>query len=503
MSEINVIDRIASIASEHPNRPALNVDGVSYMYAEFMAIAKSIKDEIEAQGFLGEEIIGVLTGDDVYSYASIIAILASGSAYLPINKKNPSDRCANVISQANTNVVLASSAHQPLENANEILQDNIKFIYTSSLQPAEGEIQVVARDQNDLLYLLFTSGSTGVPKGVPIYNKNLNKFISVNLDSGLYDFCKEDRFLQMFELTFDFSVMTFFTPLCVGACCCVVPDKGISYLNILEIMEREKITVAPMVPSVLAYIERYFNELKFESLRHSIFCGEPLTYKLAKGWSRCIPNAVIQNAYGPTEATVYCLAYNLSSNSGDDLVQGILPIGKPFPGMNVVIIDEERNPVQLGQVGELCLSGQQVTDQYWRNETITSEAFFRLEENDNALFYRTGDRAFVNEKGDYVHCGRIDHQVKIDGHRVELGEIENVVREYTNQSNVVAVVTKGETGNDILKLFLADGFSDKDELENYMKSKFPPYMIPREIIFLDELPLNVNGKIDRRKLCKL
>jgi len=503
MAKINVIDRIKSTAKKYPNRPALHVDGNFYSYAEFIALAKAIQVEIEERGYIGEEVIGVLTGDDIFTCASIIAIIANGSAYLPINKKNPCDRNVSIISQANARVVLASSAHAPLENVNQTLQERIEIISTFLLSPLDGEIQIVSKTQDDLLYLLFTSGSTGVPKGVPIYNRNLNQFLYINIDSGLYEFTKEDRFLQMFELTFDFSVMTFFVPLSVGACCYMVPSDGIAYLNIIDVLEKQNITVAPMVPSVLAYIERYFEELKFESLRYSIFCGEPLTYKLIRGWAKCIPNAIIQNAYGPTEATVYCLSYDITENSSEVAVQGILPIGKPFPGMNVVIIDEDNNPMQAGQEGELCLSGLQVTDQYWKDEVKTRDAFFRLENNSDAIFYKTGDRAFLNNKGDYIYCGRMDSQVKIDGHRVELGEIENVVRDFTNQSHVAAVVSNSESDKNSLKLFLTDGAAENHKLENYMKSKFPPYMIPREIIYLNELPLNQNGKIDRKKLSEL
>lgn len=503
MSNLNVIDRIKSIAKSFPDRPALYVDGAVHSYAELMSLANGIQASIQAKGFADSEIIGVLTGDDVFTYASIIAIISNGSAYLPINKKNPCDRNISIISQANTRVVLTSSAHAPLEKVNQSLQEKVEVISTSSINPIEGEMQVAARTEDDLLYLLFTSGSTGLPKGVPIYNKNLNQFLHININSGLYDFSHQDRFLQMFELTFDFSIMTVFVPLCVGACCYVVPSGGISYLNIIKIMQEHEITVAPMVPSVLTYIERYFDELKFESLRYSIFCGEPLTSKIIQGWRNCIPNAIIQNAYGPTEATVYCMSYDISKASSDDAVQGILPIGRPFPGMDVVIIDEDKKPVGVGQEGELCLSGIQVTDQYWNDEGKTKEAFFKLEDNSDEFFYRTGDRAFLNNVGNYIHCGRIDYQVKIDGHRVELGEIENVVREFTGLSNVAAVVSNHEDAKGSLKLFLTSDESGRDKLVSYMKTKFPPYMIPREIIYLENLPLNQNGKVDRKKLASL
>ncbi len=500
---ISVIHKIIKITEAFPERKAIHVNGQYYSYKEFTRIAKTIKELILHEKFCKNDPIGVLTGDDVYTYASILAILSTGAAYVPISKNNPQDRNATIINDANVNVILASKNHQLLDGLKNNTNHELKIINTNALAASDLDLDCPPIDDEKLCYLLFTSGSTGTPKGVPIYNKNLNKFIAINLESGLYDFCEEDRFLQMFQLTFDFSIMTFFIPLCVGACCYVVPDKGISYLNIVDYLERYKITVAPMVPSVLSYLERYFNELKFDTIRHSIFCGEPLPYKLAHAWSNCVPNAVIQNAYGPTEATVYCIAYNFSNNSADESVRGILPIGKPFPGMRVEIIDANKKPVAIGQEGELCLAGLQVTDQYWNDVDKTKDAFFKFDDHSDETFYRTGDRVFINDQGDYIHCGRIDYQVKIDGHRVELGEIEHIVRDYVGHSNVAAVMSSNKGNSESLMLYLIGDAATKQKLEEHLATKLAYYMIPREIIYLNELPHNLNGKIDRKKLSQL
>ena len=505
MNKLSVIERIKLSADQYPDRPALYVNETFYSYRELLAYASAIKIHLDNQGAVNEKIIGVLTNDDIFTCASIIAIIACGAAYLPINKKNPCDRNVSIISQADLNVVLASSFHPPLEDVNQSSSMNINVVDTSNVTPTDEEFMIESRGDDDLLYLLFTSGSTGVPKGVPIYDRNLSQFLWVNIESGLYEFKHTDRFLQMFELTFDFSVMTYFVPLSIGACCFMVPSSGITYMNIINILEQHKITVAAMVPSVLTYLERFYDELHFDALRYSIFCGEPLTYQSAKDWSKCIPNAVIQNAYGPTEATVYCTSYDVHEHSDKELTQGILPIGKPFPGMSLMIIDEEKKQVENGQVGELCLAGMQVTDQYWKDVEKTQNSFFSLNGYSAEIFYRTGDLAYINEHGDYVHCGRIDHQTKIDGHRVELGEIENIAREFTEQSQVIALVSSSEENADYLKLYLkkeSESVTKKD-LVSYMRSKLPPYMVPREIIYIDNFPLNVNGKVDRKKLACL
>ena len=156
--------------------------------------------------------------------------------------------------------------------------------------------------------------------------------------------------------------------------------------------------------------------------------------------------------------------------------------------------------VQADQKGELCLSGQQVTDSYWENIDKTQSSFVKLDNSDD-IYYKTGDVVSLNHNGDYVFYGRTDNQVKIDGHRVELAEIEYVVSKYTNQSFVAAVLSAEE--NPVLKLFLIDGSCDKKELIHFMKTKLPEYMIPREVTLINEFPLNTNGKIDRNKLASM
>ena len=500
-----VIHQIQKISRQYPDKIALVTAGGKYNYRELTAMASGIKQELIREGFEAEPLIGVLTGDDVYTYASILAILANGSAYVPINNKNPSERNAIIIKEAGINGVLASRYHAPLT---ESMLDNgksITIIRSDEIRGTDSELDVPSVPDKNLAYLFFTSGSTGTPKGVPIYHYNLNGFLNTMLDRDFCNFSPEDRFLQMFELTFDLSVMSLFTPLCIGAGCYVVPEKGVAYLNIVKTLQQHRITVALLVPSVLSYLRRFFDEIKLSSLRYSIFCGEALSHDLVECWSRCCPNAVIQNAYGPTEATIYCLIYTWSPDqSNAEAVNGIVAIGTPMPGMHAYIIDENHELVKDSEKGELCLYGVQVTDQYWNNKEKTAEAFIDITGvNLDGKVYRTGDICFINQNQNFIYCGRLDSQVKVDGFRVELGEIEYYTREFTGNSLTAAIAAYGSNGDVSIRLFIEDSSSSWDELKAYLRTVLPPYMIPKQIRSVEKMPLNINGKIDRKALEKL
>lgn len=493
---MKTLETIFSVAETDPHRPAITTAGGTRDYRELARTVGGIRRFVRENGHGDDPRIGVVTGSDFLTYASILGILANGSAYVPLNKGNPADRNETVIRAAELDLILTSHRDVSLPDI-----PGVSVLDTREAQPAAVPSVPDFRPEQ-LVYLLFTSGSTGTPKGVPIHHANLEAFLDVLAGGELHRFTPEDRFLQMFELTFDFSVMSFFTPLRVGACCHVLPEKGIVFMNILRALEEGRITVAPMVPSVLAYIRRFFGELRLEELRYSIFCGEALPQELVEEWSACVPNARIQNCYGPTEATVYCLAYDWDpERSPSAAVDGVVPIGKPMKGTRALVVDEDGREVPAGRRGELCLAGPQVTTHYWDDPVNTRSAFFRWpKEGPSELFYRTGDLVSVNERGDFLFRGRKDFQIKIDGHRVELGEIEHHARSFTGEPMAAVVGVREGPGSTALHLFVLDRGADTVALAEHLGRKLPEYMQPRRIHLLEEFPLNRNGKIDRKAL---
>lgn len=499
----SALHTFASNVERFPDNEAIHVGGKHYSYREFSSIISAIQQLIKDHGFENEQLIGVLTIDDIYTYASMMAIMFNGSAYIPINNKNPQHRNSDIIQDTDLKIILASIEHDEIKNA----AGDFTIVDTSGATSDDSQLQILNFNSDNLAYILFTSGSTGKPKGVPIKHSSLSAFLNVMLDDkSAYGFNESDRFLQMFELTFDMSISSYMLPLCVGACCYVLPQQGISYMNIINLLKNHQITITQMVPSVLLYLERFFGELSFPDVRFSLFAGEGLPVSVLPGWQRVIPNATIINLYGPTEGTVYCLRYDWrEEHPAENEFNGVVSIGQPWPGIDACVIDPQLKLVSdPATKGELCIKGAQVTGGYWHNPEKTAASFIQIEGRDGT-YYRTGDSVFINALENYMYSGRIDHQVKIDGHRVELDEIEHHVRVFSESAMVAAIIEQNDnlTQNILVVYIESDKPKSEQDILAYMAETLPPYMIPRKINYIDKMPINLSGKIDRNALKNL
>ncbi|MDF0643626.1 MAG: AMP-binding protein [Nitrospira sp.] len=492
--ERSVLSRFAGCSARFPNDPALCVGDRSYTYREVTGLSLCISTLLKSHGIRRGDRIGVLMEDNVFTYASLLGILSCGACYVPLNPHAPVDRNVGIIADAGIKLLLFGDKEDTARELCGPFGTECRPL-NNRVNPAPGRLDPVDQMQEDPCYLLFTSGTTGKPKGVPIYQRNLTAFLDMMLESGKYDFTKNDRFLQMFELTFDLSIFSFLVPLSVGASFYPIPRKGIAYLEVADILEAKNITVALLVPSVINYLKPYFGELDLPKLRYSLFCGEALYHETLSGWARCVPNAKIENLYGPTEATIFCMRYEWRRGEPPHPQgKGIVPIGKSMEGMDAFkMIDSTSD-----EEGELCLSGEQVTLGYWNNPSKTAEAFGTTTEGKK--YYRTGDLCKVDKTGDFLYLGRIDNQVKIDGHRVELEEIEFHTRMFCEEKQVVAAVNTSETGSRYILLFIESEEELKKGLEDHLKKHLPAYMLPKEIITVGLFPLNSNGKTDRKAL---
>jgi non-ribosomal peptide synthetase component F len=334
-----------------------------------------------------------------------------------------------------------------------------------------------------------------------ISKSNVARFTEAFWELG-YEINEDDRCLQMFELTFDLSVMSYLIPLLKGACVYTIPKNKIKYSYIFELMDEKELTVALMVPSILNYLRPYFDEVYCPKMKYSLFCGEALQLHVVDEWARCLPNARIDNVYGPTENTIFCTCYSYQRNAENDSVNGVLSIGQPMKNNYTVVFNDAGEPAGINQAGELCLAGAQLTPGYFNNPQLNRDSFFNaVYEGVNTRFYRSGDLCLLRANGNIDYLGRKDSQVKIQGFRIELAEVEYHAKKAVNgETFVVALALKNTAGsNEIAVIFESDEFN-LNGIQNYLKSKMPAYMLPSRYHFIYPFPLNENGKIDRKAL---
>ena len=494
-SDMKLIKEISESILKHSARNAFFLDEVFYTYDDFAKSISGIRKLIQLSIPESEKNIGLVANNDLETYASIIALWLEGKAYVPISPDAPAARNESMISQIGIHAIIGSTKVP--------LSSDYSIIDSCNLPETEAILNPVPVSEDELSFILFTSGSTGTPKGVPITIANITAFIEcfLNLD---YTIDENDRILQMFELTFDASVMLFLVPLLKGACIYTIPKDRRKYLYILELLDEHNLTVVLLMPSTIYYFRPFFSELNFESVKLCLTGGEAVPSDLTEEWSKCIPNANILNLYGPTEDTIVCSYYLFNRNGINRSHNGILSIGFPISGCEIIIVDENKNILDKGERGELCLAGAQLTQGYWNNEEKNKEVFFNINyKGKTTRFYRTGDLGYFDEDGYLMFIGRIDFQAKIKGYRVELTEVEFHAKSTLGKINVTAIPYINMIGETDLGLVVESEDCNVTELINFMKTKVPFYMIPASVKLVKEFPLNRNGKIDRKVLEKL
>lgn len=490
-----ILNPILNAITNHASNHAFCINGNFYTYKQFGEKISTIRQALTLTSH--SSIVALVANDDIETYASIIALWLEGLCYVPIHPNQPLERNLDIIQQVNASLIMDSN--------NESLYRHLPVLSTSTLR---FEKEMMEFDQNvqddDLAYILFTSGSTGKPKGVQISRGNIAAFADSFSKTGI-NIEEHDRCLQCFDLTFDVSVQSFLIPLTKAACVYTVPVGHIKYQYVGQLIDGEKITFGAMAPSMLRYLKPYFEEIDASHLRQCILTAEASPLSLIEAWWECAKNTEIYDFYGPTEATIYCTFYKLQKGGKNKTLNGLVSIGKPLANCQAIIIDEDFKIVPQGEKGELCIAGDQLSKGYWNNDLKNQSSFFEKTMNDGTTrrFYRTGDLCYQDEDGDIMYAGRIDFQAKIQGFRVELGEIEYAAAQYLNGASLAAVAFENNNGLTEIGMAIEKITFDKKELLHFLQSKLPDYMIPSKIITIQEMPLNTNGKIDRNALKKI
>jgi len=481
-------------------------------------IAACLKETLDPS----EKVVAVLADRSVGAYGGIIAVLASGRGYVPLNPKFPPERTL-VMERASgcKTVVVGQECAATLESLLPHLEKPLTLILPDpgwqpapSLSSSHRVIPATLLSKvadpcdplvkgSDTAYLLFTSGSTGVPKGVAVSQSNAVTYMEYAAKRfGIHG---GDRCSQNFDLTFDLSVHDLFTCWDGGATLCPYPEKTLTPATLVD---EKQLTCWFSVPSVAMFASKLglLEPGAFPTLRWSLFCGEALSASLAAAWQQAANNSILENLYGPTEATIAITYYRWNpATSPAECVRGLVPIGWPFDGQQVCAVNDDLAPVAQGESGELCLGGSQVTSGYLHDPEKTAKSFVRLKHTGDQVWYRTGDLVRQDERGCLFYLGRRDFQVKVSGYRVELQEIDLVLREAARTELAVAIpwpLSEGSASGIVGVVSGSDPALDK-EIIAACESRLPRYMVPNRIYHFPQIPLNVNGKIDRGKITEM
>ncbi|WP_242357595.1 AMP-binding protein [Bacteroides acidifaciens] len=487
-----VIFPVLSSIATFADRNAFCIAEEFYTYKTLGQTISKVRDAIASTKIVNKN-VGLVINDDIETYASIFALWLEGYSYVPLHPNWPLERCMNIVDQVGMDIILDSSS--------ETRYADVKVLHTSILNYTSDNLDFKEgiSDEN-IAYILFTSGSTGKPKGVQLTRTNIGTFMDSFWKTGIA-LNENDRCLQAFDLTFDVSVQSYLAPLTKGACCYTIPYGQIKYVYASGLIEEQQLTFGAMAPSMLRYLKPYFEEFDATSMKQCILTAEACPLKLMEEWYQYATNVELYDFYGPTEATIYCTYYKLTRGGENKTLNGIISIGKPMANVIGLILDEQGNEVPDGEKGELCIAGDQVTCGYFNNPEKNTEAFFMKEFNgEQTRFYHTGDLCYKDVEGDIMYSGRLDHQAKIQGFRVEMGEIEFHAREYLGGTNVVCIAFDNADSLTEIAMFIEREQFDTDALTQYMRTKMPSYMIPTRIIFIPTFPLNSNDKIDKVKL---
>ncbi|MBL8300685.1 MAG: amino acid adenylation domain-containing protein [Rhodanobacteraceae bacterium] len=516
---INAASRFLESAAIHSARPALWLNEHPYSYAELAqyvsALAQLLHDLPGARcAVLGER--------SLTAYCAPLACLLAGKTYIPLGASFPVERMQAILTNAQAELLLAdptveSSLQALLSHLDTPLtvvrpehegnSDGLPAGHASldglwqQLRPGSVSVLPQPLATADIAYLLYTSGSTGLPKGVMIGHGALDDYVSSVLQR-YPELDPEQRCSQFFEPTFDLSLHDMFVTWAAGACLYSIPKKEL-FLP-LDFVRRHEITVWFSVPSLLATLVRYrqLTPNCVPSLRLALFCGEALPVALALQWMQAAPQARCENLYGPTEATIACTAWRMSAAE----TGAVVPIGQAFPSMEIAVLDENGVPAAPGQAGELYLGGSQLALGYWNDPAQTARRFVTRDVPPyrSTRWYRSGDLALLDETGIAHFRGRVDRQVKVRGYRIELQDVEAHLRQICATTEVAVLALPPLPCGTIpgLAAFVVDPPQSAGTLLACCRERLPAYMVPGAIHAVPALPLNSNGKTDYGQLAQ-
>ncbi|MCX4342794.1 MAG: amino acid adenylation domain-containing protein [Kineothrix sp.] len=494
----NVTYWLDKTAAKFPDRTAFADEKGEITFEETQRRAKRIATEIVKKGLFKKPIVIYLDkGIDVPT--AFMAVAYSGNFYSPIDTDMPMSRANKIMEILNPALVITTMERKD-DFAESGYQGDFLLLDTAiTAEIQEEKIALVQRKviDTDLLYVLFTSGSTGVPKGVTITHRSVIDHIDWVVET--FNITEDDRFGNQVPFYFDMSILDIYSTIKSGAATYIIPKSLFSYpVLLLEYLKEKRITTIYWVPSAMIMVSRLqaLREVDLsDTLRRVLFAGEVMPSRQLNIWRSYLPNVLYANLYGPTEITDTCVYYIVNREFADEEP---IPIGVPMSNKDIIVLDENDELVTEKGSGELCVRGTSLSMGYYNNPEKTKEVFVQNPLNPFVpeIIYRTGDLVQFNEYGEMVYLSRKDYQIKHMGRRIELGEIEKAVSSLQEISVCCCIYDKIHRQ---IVLFIEEDL-EKSYINHKISKLVPEYMLPNRVVKLDKIPINANGKIDRVEL---
>lgn len=499
---MNILKQLAFYARNHGQNVAVRSGDSYFTYEQLDLYSSRLAGYIQQTCGSNKAPVVVYGHKEIYMILCFLASVKSGRAYCPLDKSMPEDRIRVIINETDPSMIFALEDDVSFSNDAVSLQQTIEIINTTK-ETAPLSLQVKSED---VFYIIFTSGSTGNPKGVQITADNLNNYLEWSVDLGTSRRDKQGKvFLNQAPFSFDLSVMDLYTCLaCGGTLYLLDKETQMDFKKLTGSLKESQAAVWVSTPSFaeMCLADHQIDSRLMPQMEVFLFCGETLPVKTAEKLMERFPDAAIINTYGPTESTVAVTEIRITKEMTEE--NQPLPVGRAKPGTFLEILREDGSAAETGESGEIVISGNTVSAGYFKRDDLTRAAFFTSLSGYRA--YRTGDRGYLDQAGYLHYQGRMDLQVKLNGYRIEMEDIEqNLIRlDGITCAVVVPSVRDGKVRS--LTAFVTGEKTPENSnifsknMKERLKAYLPAYMIPKKILYIDKMPVTQNGKIDRKQL---
>ena len=488
--EKTIAELYEEMVKKYPDKPAIVYQGKPLSYRELNEKANSLAYKLKSKYDVKlDEAVVILMDRSHELIIAILGVLKAGGAYLPIDTNMPVERVNTILEDVKARVVLTGDEAADIRYAvPHLIPITGKYL---SEESNHRNFNVGKRSSN-LAYILYTSGSTGTPKGSMIEEKSVIRLV---MNTNYYGFDDSGRMFSTSSISFDGTTLDLWGTLLNGGTLYLEdtedyldPEKLINYFSNYKI---NKVLFPTGLFVRMVEADQQYNLKMFNGIKEIIVGGDKLPTRISNKFIALYPDVLLLNGYGPTENTTFTTVFNVTKE-----FQNNIPIGKPISNTTVYIFDEDSNLCPVGVPGEIYIGGEGLSHGYVNNPELNKQKFVENPFNKGEILYRSGDIAQWCDDGNIIFLGRNDDQVKIRGYRIETGEIENISAKYNGVTDTKIIVIQEEDQKELALYYTAENEINEDELRKFLSKALPEYMLPKYFVWMEEFPLNQNGKVD-------